>query len=44
MEEMSGEEPVHDRKLFLRMNALSMAIRMIALFASLPFFRYIGLL
>lgn len=44
MEEMSGERPVYDRALFLRMSALSMGIRLIALFASLPFFEYLGLL
>jgi DASS family divalent anion:Na+ symporter len=43
-QDMSGGQPVHDRKLFLRMNALSMGIRLVALFASLPFFRYMGLL
>jgi DASS family divalent anion:Na+ symporter len=43
-EELSGHRPVHDKKLFLRMNALSMGIRIAALFISLPFFRYLGLL
>ncbi|MGH8477623.1 MAG: SLC13 family permease [Methylococcales bacterium] len=44
LEELSGHQPVHDRKLFLRMNALSMVIRLIALGLSLPVFRSIGLL
>jgi DASS family divalent anion:Na+ symporter len=44
LEELSGDRPVYDRKLFLRMNALSMAIRVIALFASIPFFKYLALL
>jgi DASS family divalent anion:Na+ symporter len=44
LEDLSGERPVHDRALFLRMNAVTMAIRLIALLASIPFFRAIGLL
>jgi DASS family divalent anion:Na+ symporter len=44
LEELSGERPVHDRALFLRMNAVSMAIRLVALLASIPFFRYLDLL
>jgi DASS family divalent anion:Na+ symporter len=44
LEELSGERPVHDRALFLRMNAVSMAIRLVALLASIPFFRYMDLL
>jgi len=44
MEDMSGERPVYDRALFLKVSALSMGIRLLALFASLPFFEYLGLL
>jgi DASS family divalent anion:Na+ symporter len=44
MEDISGERPVHDRALFLRLNAITMAIRLIGLLASIPFFRSIGLL
>ena len=44
MEDLSGDEPIYDRALFLRMNAVSMAIRMVALLASIPFFHYLALL
>ena len=43
-EAVSDSKPVHDRELFLRLNLVTVAIRIIALFASLPFFRYLGLL
>lgn len=43
-EEASGERPVHDRSLFLRLNAASMAFRLVALLASIPFFHHVGLL
>jgi di/tricarboxylate transporter len=43
-EDLSGKKAVHDKKLFLRLNALSMAIRLVALAVSLPFFHYLGLL
>ena len=44
LDELSGERPVHDKALFLRMNALTMIIRLTALVASIPFFQYLGLL
>lgn len=44
MKDMSGEKPVHDEALFLRLNAISMVIRLVALVASLPFFQYLGLM
>jgi DASS family divalent anion:Na+ symporter len=44
MQDMSGDKPVHDEALFLRLNAISMVIRLVALLASIPFFRYLGLL
>jgi len=42
--EAAGSRPVHDRRLFLKLNALSMVIRLGALFAALPFFRFLGVL
>jgi len=44
LEELSGDKPVHDQALFLRLNAMSMAMRLVALLASIPFFHYLGLL
>ncbi|MGV3590396.1 MAG: SLC13 family permease [Gammaproteobacteria bacterium] len=44
MQDMSGDKPVHDEALFLRLNAISMVLRLLALLASLPFFRYLGLI
>ncbi|MDY6983379.1 MAG: hypothetical protein SV422_09835, partial [Pseudomonadota bacterium] len=44
MQDMSGDKPVHDEALFLRLNAISMVFRLVALLASLPFFRYLGLI
>jgi len=44
MQDMSGEKPVHDEALFLRLNAISMVLRLLALGASLPFFQYLGLI
>jgi DASS family divalent anion:Na+ symporter len=43
-EEVSGDRPVHDRALFLRMNALTMGFRLLALLVSIPYFHSLGLL
>ena len=43
-EETAGSKPAHDHRLFLKLNALSMAIRLLVLFVSLPFFRLMEVL
>ena len=44
LQDLSGDKPVHDEGLFLRLNAISMMIRLVALVASIPFFQYLGLM
>lgn len=44
LEEKSGERPAYDPVLFLRLSAVTMVIRLVALVVSIPFFKFLGVL